>query len=46
MQEQREEVIVPHRIEVLNNIDDDLDRIELWTAALSCFVSGAFTPHS
>jgi ElaB/YqjD/DUF883 family membrane-anchored ribosome-binding protein len=22
---------------VLDNLDDDLDRIELWTAALSCF---------
>jgi hypothetical protein len=27
----------PHLIEVLDNLDDDLDRIELWTAALSCF---------
>jgi hypothetical protein len=24
-------------IEVLSKLDDDLDRIELWTAALSCF---------
>ena len=37
MREQREEVVVPHLIEVLDNLDDDLDRIELWTAALSCF---------
>ena len=37
MREQRAEVVVPHPIEVLDNLDDDLDRIELWTAALSCF---------
>ena len=37
MREQRAEVVVPHLIEVLDNLDDDLDRIELWTAALSCF---------
>jgi hypothetical protein len=37
MREQREEVVVPHPIEVFDNVDDDLDRIELWTAALSCF---------
>ena len=37
MREQPEEVVVPHLIEVLDNLDDDLDRIELWTAALSCF---------
>jgi hypothetical protein len=37
MREQRAEVAVPHLIEVLDNLDDDLDRIELWTAALSCF---------
>jgi hypothetical protein len=37
MREQREEVVVPHPIEVLDNLDDDLDRIELWTAALICF---------
>jgi hypothetical protein len=37
MREQRAEVVVPHLIEVLDHLDDDLDRIELWTAALSCF---------
>ena len=37
MREPREEVVVPNLIEVLNKLDDDLDRIELWTAALSCF---------
>ena len=28
---------VPKPIEVFDNLDDDLDRIELWTTALSCF---------
>ena len=37
MREQPEEIVAPHLIEVLDNLDDDLDRIELWTAALSCF---------
>ena len=37
MREQPEEVVAPHLIEVLDNLDDDLDRIALWTAALSCF---------
>jgi ElaB/YqjD/DUF883 family membrane-anchored ribosome-binding protein len=37
MREQLEVVVVPHPIEMLDNVDDDLDRIELWTAALSCF---------
>ena len=32
-----EEVVVPNLIEVLDTLDDDLDRIELWTAALNCF---------
>jgi hypothetical protein len=31
------EVGVPNPVELLDNVDDDLDRIELWTAALSCF---------
>ena len=31
-----EEVVVPNLIEVLDALDDDLDRIELWTAALNC----------
>jgi hypothetical protein len=35
--EQREEVVIPKPIEVLDNVNDDLDRIELVTAALSCF---------
>jgi hypothetical protein len=38
MQEQQKKVVVPQPIEgVLDNLDDDLDRVELWTAALSCF---------
>jgi hypothetical protein len=37
MAEQGEGVVVPAQTEVLDNVDDDLDRIELWTAALSSF---------
>jgi hypothetical protein len=37
MREQREEVVVANPVEVLDNLDDDLDRVELWTTALSCF---------
>jgi hypothetical protein len=37
MAEQGERVIVPTQAEVLDNVDDDLDRIELSTAALSSF---------
>jgi hypothetical protein len=37
MQEQQKKAVVPQPIEVLQNLDDDLDRVELWTAALSCF---------
>jgi hypothetical protein len=37
MAEQGEGVVVSTQTEVLNNVDDDLDRIELWTAALSSF---------
>ena len=37
MRERREERVVPIPIEVFDNLDEDLDRIELWTAALSCF---------
>jgi hypothetical protein len=32
MAKQGEGVVVPTQTEVLNNVDDDLDRIELWTA--------------
>jgi hypothetical protein len=37
MAEQGEGVVVPTQTEVLDNVDDDLDRIELWTAALGSF---------
>ena len=37
MAEQGEGVVVSTQTEVLNNVDDDLDRIELWTAALGSF---------
>ena len=37
VRERREQVVVPKPIEVFDNLDDDLDRIELWTTALSCF---------
>jgi hypothetical protein len=37
MREQREEVVVANPVEVLDNLDDDLDRVEIWTTALSCF---------
>jgi hypothetical protein len=35
--EQAEDVIVRNLIEGLNRLHHDLDRIELWTAALHCF---------
>ena len=34
---QVEGVVLPDPTAVFDNLDDDLDRIELWTAALSCF---------
>ena len=37
MGEQGEGVFVPDQTEVLDSLEDDLDRIELWTAALSSF---------
>jgi hypothetical protein len=37
MAKQGEGVVVSTQTEVLNNVDDDLDRIELWTAALASF---------
>ena len=37
MREQREEVVVANPVEVLDDLDDGLDRVEIWTAALSCF---------
>jgi hypothetical protein len=35
--EQAEDVIVRNLIEELNRLQHDLDRIEMWTAALDCF---------
>jgi hypothetical protein len=35
--EQAEDVIVRNLIEALSGLHRDLDRIELWTAALDCF---------
>ena len=34
--EQAEDVIIRNLIEALNGLHRDLDRIELWTAALDC----------
>jgi hypothetical protein len=35
--EQAEDVIVRNLVEALDRLHHDLDRIELWTAALNCF---------
>jgi hypothetical protein len=35
--EHAEDMIVRNLIEALNRLHDDLDRVELWTAALSDF---------
>ncbi len=37
MPEPAEDMIVRNLIAALNRLHDDLDRIELWTAALSAF---------
>jgi hypothetical protein len=37
MPEQAEDTIVRNLIEALDRLHDDLDRVELWTAALSSF---------
>jgi hypothetical protein len=37
MSEYTETVIVRNLIEALNHLHDDLERVELWTAALSSF---------
>jgi hypothetical protein len=37
MPEQAEDMIVRNLIEALNPLHDDLNRVELWTAALSSF---------
>jgi len=37
MAEPAEEMILRNLIEALNRLHDDLDRVELWTAALGSF---------
>lgn len=37
MLERAEELIVRNLIEALNRLHDDLDRVEMWTAALRSF---------
>jgi hypothetical protein len=37
MRKKEEEVFVTDPIELLDNLDNDLNRIEMWTAALSSF---------
>jgi hypothetical protein len=37
MPEQAEDMILLNLVEALNRLHDDLDRVELWTAALSSF---------
>jgi hypothetical protein len=37
MPEAAEEMIIRNLIEALARLNDDLDRVELWTAALVCF---------
>jgi hypothetical protein len=41
MPEPAEDMIVRNLIEALDRLHDDLDRVELWTAALGCFQSPA-----
>ncbi len=37
MPEQAEDVIIRNLVESLNRLHDDLARLEVWSAALSCF---------
>ena len=37
MPEPAEEIVVHNLIEALERLRQDLDRVELWTAALGCF---------
>jgi hypothetical protein len=39
--ENAEDLLVRNLIEALNRLHGDLDRIELWTAALACFRQAA-----
>jgi hypothetical protein len=41
MPERASDMIVRNLIEALNRLHDDLDRVELWTAALSSFQNPA-----
>ena len=45
MREQRAEVVIPHPIEVLDNLDDDLDRIELCRRPIGPKTFGADKAH-
>jgi hypothetical protein len=36
MPEQAEEIVIRNLIEALERLREDLDRMELWTAALGC----------
>jgi hypothetical protein len=36
MTKQLEELIVGNLVETLNRLREDLDRVELWTAAMQC----------
>jgi hypothetical protein len=37
MQDAAPDTVVKNLIEALSRLQDDLDRVELWTAALICF---------
>jgi hypothetical protein len=37
MPEPAEDVVIRNLIEALERLRDDIDRMELWTAALGCF---------
>jgi hypothetical protein len=37
MPDQAEDLIVRNLVEALDQLHQDLDRVELWTAALGCF---------
>jgi len=41
MPEPAEDMIVRNLIEALNRLHEDLNRVELWTAALGCFQNPA-----
>jgi hypothetical protein len=41
MPEQASDMIVRNLVEALNRLHDDLDRVELWTVALSSFQHAA-----